>query len=617
MSVVQKILVLVFAAVIATLGSFLINYAASLPAQEIRAEREVLALADDALLNLELLSADLFFEFFGPAVADFTEEYQKIDEVFDRLRDLRRIPALSEGSAIAVAGILNLHDQFTKITGQELLDRMEELRTQMLENSRTESTANNMRWIDYIGMSISPPITNDLPVRFALRQMRSAHTELKLSLETGRTVARGQFAIIDEEIEAVLARAQLITIVSIAGFVLVILLLTALFARRLTLPIRRMDGTVDAIAKGDLRPVFDVRSKDEIGRLGANLNQFTQGLRQTIGTILETSKRNLEVEGELSRSIQQASTASVEIDANIASITSQIQGIDKMVERALESFSLMERVIADTGKTVELQNSQHHEAAGTINRVLGAVQTTGELTTQTLESAKIMVQAASTGQAVFRQSHQKIAEITDSISSIRNLTKIISDISDRTNLLSMNAAIEAARAGESGRGFAVVANEIRNLATASAQSSQDISATIEEVIQRITEADQSRGDTEAAFDAINTKIQSASQAIEEMHRQIEQATKGSAEVLAVMRELDNSSRKSSEQAQRLTDGVSDFQGIIVQLQRVSSEVTANVGEISSGLGEIVAMVRQSSQAVETVGQLGKKLDTIVSQFTVE
>jgi methyl-accepting chemotaxis protein len=102
---------------------------------------------------------------------------------------------------------------------------------------------------------------------------------------------------------------------------------------------------------------------------------------------------------------------------------------------------------------------------------------------------------------------QKMEHLNTEASQVKSILTVIGDIADQTNLLALNAAIEAARAGEHGRGFAVVADEVRKLAERTQKSLVEINATINVIVQNISDAtEQMRHDIDAMGNVIPSPI---------------------------------------------------------------------------------------------------------------
>lgn len=119
--------------------------------------------------------------------------------------------------------------------------------------------------------------------------------------------------------------------------------------------------------------------------------------------------------------------------------------------------------------------------------VINSSDTSLNLVKESIESVEEILKMIETLNQVVEESSAKIRELEALSAQIEQFAAVISSISNRTNILSLNASIEAARAGEYGRGFAVVASEVRNLASQSAKSSKEISGTISQVQTSVQE----------------------------------------------------------------------------------------------------------------------------------
>lgn len=135
---------------------------------------------------------------------------------------------------------------------------------------------------------------------------------------------------------------------------------------------------------------------------------------------------------------------------------------------------------------VDKLNSSSKEASESLKDTVMVLEditdNVSKTTEQTVEMSSLangVIDSANNGKKLALETTTSMDEINEEVSAIRDAITVIDQIAFQTNILSLNAAVEAATAGEAGKGFAVVAQEVRNLATRSAQAAKEIKALVE------------------------------------------------------------------------------------------------------------------------------------------
>ena len=366
---------------------------------------------------------------------------------------------------------------------------------------------------------------------------------------------------------------KLTLMVTLLGFILLIAV-NSIIKRSLG-PIRQIANGAARLEAGDLNIHIDIQSDDELGRLSQAFNHISATMSNYVedisGLLSQMADNNMDItmrqkyigdfipiqvsiekiSQSLNDTLHQIVLSANEVSSSSDNVSS---GAQVLSEGAAEQTSAIEQLAASI-------ESLSKDVAANANDARTANITVSEVGRNIEESNKEMEQLI-----------RAMSEISRSSVEIEKIVKAIEDIAEQTNLLSLNASVEASRAGVAGKGFAVVANEIRGLATRSAEAVNQTAALIATSQQAVKNGmgitDNTAKSLAAVVEGSETilsfmdKISSASQnqknVLEELTKNVELISKVVQSNSSYAQNSASTSVKLSHQSKRLHELVNRF-----------------------------------------------------------
>lgn len=352
---------------------------------------------------------------------------------------------------------------------------------------------------------------------------------------------------------------------------------SALIARSITAPIKRVACSFEDIADGDGN--LDVRlpeeGSDETARLGRAFNRFIERIRETVEQVAFAATR-------LAPAVEHFSAGA---EKTHHGMLGQQRETEQIAAAVNEMSATVHEVASNTVLAADAANEADRETSNGKQVVGSAIKAINDVAAEMGHIAEV------------------IARVNDDSLRIGGVLDVIVGIAEQTNLLALNAAIEAARAGEQGRGFAVVADEVRSLAQRTQRSTEEIRTMIEGLQGGAKEAvgviEEGRQSTEASVQQAGQAGESLDailKAVDTISAMNTQIATASEEQSAVADEINRNISRINDVTMQSAYETAELSGESEALVKLSEELLAVVGRFNLGDKQLLIDLEQAKAA---------------------
>ncbi len=362
-----------------------------------------------------------------------------------------------------------------------------------------------------------------------------------------------------------------------------------IYLTRIADSISKIAYTAQKISAGDLRvETIRVHSNDEIAILAESFNKMVENLHEILGKITQGSTQITQSVKLLRDSTEQTTRASQQIAVTIQEVSrgaaeqsgesqKTVQVITQLLEANRKMSENIVRVLAIAENAANTAEEGHSKLTGLITQ------------THVIQKEFDSIQSSTEGLKVRSE-------------AIGEILQLINQMSEQTNLLSLNASIEAARAGEYGRGFAVVAEEIRKLADGSAQAVNDIGRLLNEI----------QGEALHVADQMVIGVQEVKVGMD--IAQDVQVNFG--KIVDTSKEADYGVKNITGEIQKMVEELRKVEEMSENIAAIAEQSLAGSQEVSASAEEQTAILEEVSNSASMLASMADELQGVIKKFNL-
>lgn len=358
--------------------------------------------------------------------------------------------------------------------------------------------------------------------------------------------------------------------------ILLAVLITRSFARKITEPIVDATHRIEQLAEGDLLLEVPIATgKDESARLLLALQNTICGLRNYISDISRVLGRVASKDLTVESGVEYKGDF-VPIEKALEQILGSLNGTLFHIAESTDQVRCSSEQVALTGRNLAENSTEQAATTEALTNSLEMVSSHIKDNAQHSLSMKDMTESAlletQRGNEEMERLLESMAKIDEFSKKIQSIVKIIDDIAFQTNILALNAAVEAARAGDAGKGFSVVADEVRQLASKSADAAKQTTDLIHSTIESVAQGKKNTEQTAGVFktiveqtENINTLVGKISESLDSQSSSVIQLEEGMQRISMVTQANSATAEESAatsgdllNQMQMLKELVSEF-----------------------------------------------------------